>query len=311
MPELRFIEVRPQQRTQTFMEAVREGLSRSPKTLPCRFFYDDAGSALFERICALPEYYPTRTERAILEGSAPVMIAAAGNNIALIELGSGSSAKTRLLIEAALAWQPELHYVPIDISADFLRASAETLMREYDRLSVTAIAAEYSDGIAALPAHDGPRLLLFLGSNIGNFNENEATQFLQRLRRAMQPDDRILIGVDLVKEGHILEAAYDDAAGVTAAFNKNLLARINRELGGRFALDQWEHRASFVEEASRIEMWLTSKKTQKVPIAALDSDFCFAEGEGIHTENSHKYTPDRFADHPPRGRTYGAGAMAG
>ena len=295
MSNFRFTEVNARHPATTFADAVHDGLSRSPKTLPCRFFYDEAGSALFERICDLPEYYPTRTERKILEACAPAIIEAAGPNIALIELGSGSSVKTRLLIEAALARQARLHYVPIDISVDFLRASAQTLMSEYERLCVRAIAAEYSDGIARLPEHDGPRLLLFLGSNIGNFNEEEATEFLQRLRRVMQPHDRILIGVDLVKERHVLESAYNDAEGITAAFNKNLLARINRELGGRFDLNQWEHRAPFIEDASRIEMWLISRKAQKAGIAALDREFCFAEGEGIHTENSHKYTPARFA----------------
>lgn len=293
-PSLRLLDVPPAHPQKTFRGAVVEGLSQTPRTLPCRFFYDDRGSALFERICRLPEYYLTRTERAILERHAGEMIQAAGSDLALIELGSGSAGKTRLLIEAALARQAALHYVPIDISRDFLRAAGEDLLREYPPLSVTAIAAEYDDALNVLPPHDGPRLLLFLGSNIGNFDGEQAVAFLRRIRRGMENRDRFLIGVDLVKDPAILEAAYNDVAGVTAAFNKNLLVRINGELGGDFDLDQWEHRAPFVAERSRIEMWLISRRAQTVGLAGMDRRFAFEEGEGIHTESSHKYTPEGF-----------------
>jgi dimethylhistidine N-methyltransferase len=271
------------------------GFPAPQKTLPCRFFYDDAGSHLFERICQLPEYYLTRTEQKILEDRAPKMIAAAGGDLALIEFGSGSSCKTRILLDAVLDRQRRLHYTPIDISSEFLRASALSLLAAYDRLFVTALAAEYNDAIPLLPGHDGPRLILFLGSNIGNFEHEEAVGFLARIRRQMQKRDRILIGVDLVKERRILEAAYNDAAGVTEAFNKNLLLRVNRELGANFDPDRWEHAAPFVEEASRIEMRLVSPNRQAVFFGAFEQKVSFEEGEFIHTENSHKYTLASFA----------------
>lgn len=292
---LHFIDVPSSRPQESFAHAVLQGLYRSPKSLPCRFFYDAAGSALFERICGLPEYYPTRTERAILKKYAGAMLEAAGPDLALIELGSGSSDKTRVLIQALLARQSRLHYVPIDISPDFLRRAAEDLLDEYPRLEVTAIAAEYNDGLQAIPDHQSPRLVLFLGSNIGNFNPHAATAFLGRVRQQLRPEDRLLIGVDLIKERAILEAAYNDASGVTAAFNKNLLARINREMDGDFDLDLWEHRAPFVPSEERMEMWLVSRCDQVVTLANPEQEFCFRRGEGIHTENSHKYTPESFA----------------
>ena len=293
-PALRFLDVPPDQPQKTLRSAVLEGLSRERTTLPCRFFYDDRGSALFEQICRLPEYYPTRTERAILECHAGEMIeAAGGSDLALVELGCGSAGKTRLLIAAALARQSTLHYVPIDISRDFLHFSAEELMKEYPTLSITAIAAEYDDALEVLPSHGGPRLILFLGSNIGNFERDEATAFLRRIRGRMEAGDRLLVGVDLVKDRGVLEAAYNDAAGVTAAFNKNLLRRINRALGGDFDLEQWEHRAPWVPESSRIEMWLVSRRAQTVTLEG--RAFPFRAGEGVHTENSHKHTREGFA----------------
>ncbi len=279
----------------TLAEVVADGLSQSPKRLPCRFFYDSRGSHLFERISGLPEYYLTRTEQSILQDFAPEMIEAAsegtGKNISLIEFGSGSSCKTRILIEAALARQERVEYVPIDISTDFLLASSLGLLAEYNRLSITAIAAEYNDGIHAIPGHDQPRLILFLGSNIGNFEQADAVEFLTRVRRQMTEADRILVGVDMVKDTSLIEAAYNDCAGVTEEFNKNLLIRINEELGGQFNPDKFEHRAPFVARESRIEMWLMSRHEQSVAVRSLDREFSFAEGEGIHTENSHKYTP--------------------
>lgn len=296
-PDIRFdfLEVPLSHKPQPFCAAVTEGLALPQKTLPCRFFYDKIGSELFERICELPEYYVTRTERALLELRAAEMIEAAGDNLALMEFGSGSSHKTRLLLEAALERQATLHYVPIDISAQFLRDTCLNLLAEYPRLTVTGIAAEYSDSVDALPAHDGPRLLLFLGSNIGNFERDEATAFLSRIRKAMQPEDRLLVGVDLVKDRSVLTAAYNDAQGITAAFNKNLLARINRELRGEFDLDAFDHQAPFVEETARIEMWLISRQEQTVCVPEIERVFHFGQGEGIHTENSHKYTLASFA----------------
>ncbi|HZO88157.1 MAG TPA: L-histidine N(alpha)-methyltransferase [Chthonomonadaceae bacterium] len=292
---LQFLEVPASHPSASFSQAVAEGLSGPHKWLPCRFFYDSIGSRLFERICQLPEYYLTRTEQAILEQYAPEMLEAAGQDLTLVELGSGSSCKTRLLLNAGLARQRSLRYIPIDISSEFLRLSALTLLGEYDRLSITAIAAEYNDGLAALPAPDGPRLLLFLGSNIGNFTHEEAVGFLARIRERMELPDRLLVGVDLLKSRRLLEAAYNDAEGVTAQFNKNLLARINQELGASFDLDAFDHAAPFIEARARIEMRLVSRRPQTVPIAALQRSYLFEEGEAIHTENSHKYSLHSFA----------------
>ena len=289
---LRFLQPPASHRLSTLAEVVGYGLSQTPRSLPCRFFYDEVGSRLFERICSLPEYYLTRTEQSILDQHAPDIIRAAGHNrpISLIEFGSGSSCKTRLLIAAALDRQERLEYVPIDISADFLAASSQTLLTDYPQLHVTAIAAEYNDGIHAIPDHDCPRLILFLGSNIGNFDEQEAIEFLSRVRSEMSPDDRLLMGADLLKNPNVIEPAYNDPEGVTAAFNKNLLRRINDELGGEFHLDQFDHHAPFRTDRSRIEMWLVSRAEQTVNISALNKSYKFAAGEGIHTENSHKYS---------------------
>lgn len=293
--KLNFIEVASSHAPETLSAVVADGLARPQKSLPCRLFYDSTGSHLFERICELPEYYLTRTEHRILSDSADAMAASVGNEVALIEFGSGSSCKTRLLMDALLARQDRLHYVPIDISREFLRASALTLLSEYDRLTVTAVAAEYDDSLPALPSHAGPRLFLFLGSNIGNFTHLEAIDFLARLRQRMQSQDRLLIGVDLRKDPAIIEAAYNDALGVTAAFNKNLLARINAELGADFDLDRFEHAAPFVAAESRIEMRLISRCRQTVRLPSVDKKFAFEAGEFIHTENSHKYTLAGFA----------------
>lgn len=291
---LRFVEVPPTGRTLSLCEAAYEGLSAPQKRLPSRFFYDTRGSELFERITALPEYYPTRTEQAILTRYAGEMLEAAGEDVAIAEFGSGSSAKTRTLLSAALERQSTLHYVPIDISAEFLRQSSEKLLGEYPGLAITAVAAEYFDAIAALPPSDGPRLILFLGSNVGNMTHTEAGQFLGRLRAALSPRDAILIGVDQVKDLETLELAYNDPAGVTAAFNKNVLRRINVELGGHFELDRFRHFAPYDARFDRIEMRLISTVAQTVRVDYLETDFAFAEGEFIHTEWSHKYTPASF-----------------
>jgi L-histidine N-alpha-methyltransferase len=291
----RFIDVPPSRPQEKLCSVVAAGLNVAPKQLACRFFYDTLGSQLFEQICALPEYYVTRTEQSILTRYAHQIVEATGDNILLAELGSGSSSKTRLLIKALLTQQPDLHYAPIDISAEFLRASCYDLLDDYPMLAVTGIAAEYNDGIRALPEHPGPRLILFLGSNIGNFERQEAVEFLSRIRARMTPCDRILIGVDLVKDRRVLHAAYNDAAGVTALFNKNLLVRINRELGGDFHLDRFHHEAPYNESESRIEMHLRSDRAQTVTVDYLEQSFTFEQEETIHTENSHKYTPAGFA----------------
>ena len=292
---LEFVDVGTTLPESTLCETVYAGLNASPKSLPPRLFYDHAGSRLFETITELPEYYPTRTEAAILERFAPEILAAAGNDLTLVEFGSGSSRKTRLLLDALFARQSTLRYVPIDISRAFLRESAETLLREYPGLDVTALAGEYFDAAAALPAADGPRLILFLGSNIGNLPHEDAIRFLRLIRRGMKPHDRILVGTDRVKDRTILERAYDDTQGVTARFNLNLLARINREIGGTFDLARFRHAAPYDERRERIEMRLVSVGAQTARIDDLDTDFSFEDGEAIVTEWSQKYTPESFA----------------
>ncbi|MGV3615562.1 MAG: L-histidine N(alpha)-methyltransferase [Fimbriimonas sp.] len=291
---MEFVEVRGERPQPGFCRLVAEGLAKTPKSLPTRFLYDQAGSELFERITELPEYYPTRTERAILEAHAGEIVAAAGPNVAMVEFGSGSSLKTRLLIEAALARQPELRYVPIDISVDFLKQSSQALLDQYPGLRITALGGEYFDAIEALPEHDGARLVLFLGSNVGNLTHEEAIDFLGRVRARMNGRDRLLLGIDLVKDPTVLRAAYNDAQGVTAAFNRNLLRRVNRELDGHFDLSCFRHVAPYDEAAQRIEMRLYSVGDQRVTIDAIGQTFDFADGEYIHTEWSHKYTLDTF-----------------
>jgi len=295
---LRFVHCPPARPQMTLAEVVGQGLSATPKSLPCRFFYDERGSQLFERICDLPEYYLTRTEQGILEANAEEIIELSDGSagFTLVEFGSGSSRKTRILMEAALLKHRRLHYTPIDISADFLRASALELLGDYPNLTISAIAAEYSAGIHAVPLGETPSLILFLGSNMGNFERRDAVNFLGSIRERITQEDRILIGIDLVKDREVLLAAYNDAAGITEEFNKNLLVRINKELGGDFNPDCFEHSAPFVEDTSRIEMWLKSRRRQTVTIRALDRTFTFEEGEGIHTENSHKYTMPSFSE---------------
>jgi L-histidine N-alpha-methyltransferase len=280
-----------------FGDEVREGLVGQPKRLPCRYFYDERGSLLFEEICDLPEYYLTRTEHGILEQSADEIAALLPAQTTMVELGSGSSTKTRLLIEAFLRRHGKLHYVPLDISPTILQSSALDLLERYEALKIMAIAAEYDDGLRHLPrAGDAPRLILFLGSTIGNFRPQEAREFLSNLRQTMGPNDRLLLGADLDKSPDVLCPAYDDAAGVTAAFNMNLLERINRELGGNFKLENFEHTARWNGDEHRVEMHLVSTCAQQIHIEALDLNVDFALGESIHTENSHKHSRSMLED---------------
>jgi L-histidine Nalpha-methyltransferase len=273
-----------------FAREVERGLTGSPKRLPCRFFYDEQGSLLFEEICALSEYYVTRAERDILCEHADEMARLFPHEIALVELGSGSAAKTRLLIEAFLRRHPSLRYMPIDISPTILEESSRELLRAYPRLEVVAVAAEYREGLARVRSEtERPKLILWLGSNVGNLDRGEAAEFLRGVRETMADGDRMLMGVDLRKDRHTLERAYDDSRGVTARFNLNLLARINQELGGRFDLSRFRHRAVYNQAIGRVEMYLDSLVEQRVRIEALGREIAFAAGESIHTENSYKY----------------------
>ncbi len=270
---------------------VRRGLTAPAKWLPCKYFYDSTGSALFEEICELPEYYLTRAETAILREHAPAVVDLCPAPRELVELGSGSARKTRLLIEAGLRGQPSLTYYPIDIAADSLRTAARDLLADYPGLRVVGLAGEYADGLNHLAQRPGPaRLVAFLGSTVGNFDEEELASFLTLLRRTLRPQDRFLLGFDLLKDPAVLIAAYDDARGVTARFNLNVLARVNRVLGADFDLQSFRHRAIFNERRGRIEMHLVSTKAQTVRVRALSLEVPFAEGETIHTENCYKHS---------------------
>ena len=280
-----------------FAAAVAAGLSLAEKTLPCRFLYDARGSRLFEAICETPEYYLTRAEHEILGARSGEIATRFGEPITLAELGSGSARKTRLLIEAFLSRHAALRYVPVDISRAALEASARSLLARYPGLEVCAIASEYHEGLRLLrAATEGPKLVAWLGSNVGNFDRVEAAGFLRRVRRALGEDDRLLLGVDLRKSRAALEAAYDDARGVTARFTLNLLVRINRELGGRFAPAAFAHRARWLEEEGKIEIHLVSRERQRVAITALGLDVAFAKDEAIHVEDSFKYSPAEIDD---------------
>lgn len=275
----------------TLLEEVHAGLMASPRRLPPALFYDAKGSALFERITALPEYYPTRTERGILRDHAAEMLRWAGADLELVELGSGSSSKTHLLIQALLMRQGRGIYAPIDVSRAALDCANAALTEAFVDLEVHPICASYLDGLRNLPRRGPRRLLLFLGSTIGNFEPTEATSFLQAVRHTLRSDDALLIGMDQAKDASVLVPAYDDAEAVTAAFNLNVLARLNREWGATFELDHFRHLALWNERESRIEMHLESLRQQSVFIAALDLNITVEMGERIHTENSYKFRP--------------------
>ena len=276
----------------TFGEDVRRGLTASPKFLYPKYFYDELGSRLFEAITALPEYYPTRAEAEILRAHADEIVAVLGGPVWLLELGSGDGQKTRLLIEALLARQGKLEYVPVDISESAVRTSSRSLLLAYPELRITGYVGEYHASLRAIRrerALPGCTLVLFLGSTIGNLDPAERIALLGDVRALLDPGEGFLLGTDLKKPASVLVPAYDDPLGVTAAFNLNLLARINRELGGEFEIGSFRHRALYNEEAGRIEMRLESRRAQTVPIRALDLEVSFAAGETIHTESSYKF----------------------
>lgn len=278
-----------------FSAAVRDGLSKKQKALPCRFLYDFEGSILFERITQEPAYYLTRSERSIFEKYADEIAAHFGGDVSLVELGGGNSAKTRLLIEAVIRKQNKLHFANIDISSEYLLDCAEALLRDYEGLDVSAIPAEYLPALDALPPPSGPRVFLFLGSNIGNFSPKEATSLLCRLNSLVQPEDAVLVGLDRKKDAQTIINAYNDAAGITAAFNKNILARVNCELCGDFVPANFEHFAPYLEDLGHVEMRLVSKLPQTVRVEEFGEEYDFEAGEYIHTEDSYKYSAQEFA----------------
>ncbi len=301
LADLEFADVRPDVRLDiyrgeewltSFANDVHQGLSADPRRLSPKYFYDARGSELFDRICELPEYYPTRTEESILAQRGPDIIDRSGAT-ALVELGSGSSLKTEHLLRPLLATMGEALYVPIEFSEVAVREASVRLIGDHPGLRVHGVIGDFEKHLGGLPEAEA-RLFAFLGGTIGNFTPDEMRFFLRRLRLLMNPSDSLLIGIDLVKDKSELEAAYNDSAGVTAEFNKNVLAAINRDLGGDFDLDAWEHVAFFDEQNSWIEMRLRSLADQAVRIRAIDLVAGFTGGEEIRTEISRKFTREAF-----------------
>jgi L-histidine N-alpha-methyltransferase len=289
-------------------DAAREGLTASPKWLPAWLFYDAEGSRLFERITVLPEYYLTRTERAIFTGYADGMIDAAlaayatatgngeGKQLRLLELGAGSASKTGILLAAAVRRQGTTQYLPVDVSETAMEFACSAIERALTGVQVLPQVANYVTDELSIPPHDGPTLALYIGSSIGNFAPDEAVEILRKLCGQLRPGDSLLLGTDLVKASPLLLAAYDDSDGVTAAFNMNVLHRLNRDLRASFDLDAFRHEAIWNPTESRMEMHLRSTRAQTVRIPALGRNVAFAAGETIHTENSYKFTPESIAE---------------
>ena len=288
-----FYDLRP--KNEQFGDALSAGLSQSPKTLPCKFFYDKRGSELFDQICVLDEYYVTRTETSILSANAAEIVDHMGENCQLIEFGSGSSIKVSILLDAL---QGHLAYTAIDISKEHLLVSTEALAAKTPGLLVTAICADYTKPIVLPPEilkHDGAPVVFFPGSSIGNFTPGPAREFLAQTADLLRPSHGgLLIGVDLKKDVNLLRAAYNDSKGITAAFNLNLLERANAELGANFNISAFHHDAIYNHELGRVEMFLLSDKQQSVTVG--NTAYTFNEGETIHTENSHKYDIEQFQD---------------
>ena len=273
---------------------IRAGLSADPKELAPKYFYDERGSQLFERITKLPEYYPTRAEREILAERSGEILAAAGEPGVLVELGSGSAAKTRHLLSAMRDAGCLGTYVPVDISEEITHETAECLVEEYPGLAVRGLVCDFEHDLERIPNGGGGRLIAFLGGTIGNLYPGARRDFLTRLAGLLGPEDRLLLGTDLVKEPTRLEAAYDDAGGVTAEFNKNVLRVLNRELGADFDLAAFEHVARYDGEEARMDIRLRSLADQTIRVEGLDLEVTFAAGEEMRTEISSKFTRERL-----------------
>ena len=292
-----------------FAADVERGLAAQSKYVSPKYLYDEVGSQLFEQICLQPEYYLTRTEASILNKYAPVISKLAGSNIEIIELGSGSSSKTAILLSYLSLQKKRIYYFPIDISSSILMESTRRLKSQFPNISIIGIRSDYNLGIdkAVVVAAAGcmsaeqnqeipdMKLVLFLGSSIGNFELIEARSLLGSVRKKLHTNDLLLVGFDLQKDESVLNAAYNDKAGITAKFNLNLLARINRELDGNLELGKFEHHAFYSREQQRMEMHLVSKTNQQLYIGALGKTFSIRKGESIHTENSYKYTLNQIA----------------
>jgi L-histidine Nalpha-methyltransferase len=273
-----------------YAEEVRAGLTTYPKSLPCKLFYDSRGSALFEEITLLPEYYLTRTELEILHERSAEIALAAGGSISIVELGAGTATKTCTLLQAFSRRQIRVPYFPVDISPAALNEARQRVEQQCPQVSVRPVVADFSIGMGFLRDIPGRKLVLYLGSSIGNFDPEAAVEMLMQIRQQLAPEDGLLLGADLVKDESILLPAYSDAQGITEQFNKNILCRLNRELGAEFDLSFFRHVAGWNPEQSRMEIYLESTRPQSVRIRLLDLCVRFASGERIHTENSYKYT---------------------
>lgn len=270
---------------------VRRGLLATPKQLRPKYFYDEVGSQLFEQITELREYYPTRAERELLEQIGDDLMAEL-RPVEIVELGAGSSAKTRLLLGSRTAPEHLRRYVPLDVNREIMYTSAESLVQEYPYLSVQGVVGDFERHLGSVPEAQGRRLVLFLGGTIGNLDPEERTAFLSQVRGLVGKADRVLIGMDLVKEVALLEAAYNDSGGVTAAFNRNVLRVINDQLGADFQPEAFAHRAFFNAEESRIEMHLAPSTTQEVNAPAISLHITIEPTETIWTESSYKFRPE-------------------
>lgn len=286
-----------------FASDVARGLAIENKTINSKYLYDKIGSELFGQICTQPEYYLTRTEASILAKQARIIAKSISNNISIIELGSGSSSKTTILLSHLELQKSRIFYFPIDISNNILVESAQRLGLLFPNVNIIGISSDYNNGFDRAARHisrddsiPDRKLVLFLGSSIGNFDPAHAKNLLRTLREKLDTSDFLLVGFDLQKKKSVLDAAYNDKAGITAKFNLNLLARVNRELGGNFDLGKFAHRAFFNDEKHRIEMHLVSQTDQQVYVKVLGRTFPFRNGETIHTENSYKYSLDQIAD---------------
>jgi L-histidine N-alpha-methyltransferase len=274
-------------------EDVLDGLTRPFKELPPKHFYDARGAELFDQICELPEYYPTRAERAILERTA-TELAALTNAVELVELGSGTAAKTRVLLDALHAAGTLQRYVPMDVTESMVRDCAETLTEEYPGLRVHGVIGDFERHLDRVPPAIGPRIVAFLGGTVGNFQPGSRRRFLRGVAGLLGPQDHLLMGTDLVKDPGVLEAAYDDEQGVTAEFNRNVLSVLNRELQADFDPDDFDHIALFDPEHEWIEMRLRSRREHTTLVRALDLPVHFDAGEEVRTEISAKFTPERL-----------------
>jgi L-histidine N-alpha-methyltransferase len=279
---------------QALRRDVLGGLAASPKSLPPKWFYDSVGSELFDQITRLPEYYPTRAEAEILRARSAEIASVAGADT-LVELGSGTSEKTRTLLQALDDGGTLRRFVPFDVDASMLSAAATAIQREYPDIEIAAVCGDFEEHLSEIP-DGGRRLFVFLGSTIGNLTADPRAEFLAALAAVMRPGDSLLLGTDLVKDTGRLVAAYDDAGGVTAQFNRNVLAVINRELDADFDVDAYRHVARWNADDERMEMWLRAESAQRVRIAALDLTVEFAAGEEILTEVSCKFRADAVAD---------------